>query len=85
MERRIDGLRYGEAFHLEGPAGRVQLPEGSLDWLDWDHRGRLVALRQGGVLVADMRADGVGEWQTLIDLRDDAPESRPTPPAAAAW
>jgi hypothetical protein len=85
LHRRIDGLKYREAFHLEGPSGRVPLADGRLDWLDWDQRGRLVALRDGSVAVAELRADGVGEWRTLIDLTGDVPERRVPPPEATRW
>jgi hypothetical protein len=85
LERRIEGYTYREAFRLEGPGGEVPLPAGSLAWLDWDHRGRLVALQEGRVLVAEVRPSGLGDWRTLIDLGGDVPESRATPPQATVW
>jgi hypothetical protein len=85
LHRRIDGLKYRETFHLEGPTGHLSLPDGRLDWVDWDQRGRVVALVDGKVLVAEVTAVGVGEWRTLIDLSGDVPELRTPPPEATRW
>lgn len=85
LERRLDGLKYRETFGVEGPAGPVPLPPGRIDWVDWDHRGRLVVLHSGGVRAAEVAMGGVGEPRTLIDLTADTPAPRQAPPRARSW
>lgn len=86
LERRLDGLTYRERFSLKGARGPVALPGPELEWLDWDHSGRLVALADGRVWAASVTNAGeVSAFAPLLDLRGDVPETREAPPAARAW
>jgi hypothetical protein len=49
LTRRIDKFTYREHFRIEGAAREPELPPGPLEWLDWDARGRLIALSGGRV------------------------------------
>ena len=70
-ERRIDRLTYRESFTLEGASAAVQLPPGPLEWLDWDHRNRLIALSGGRVWAADtcgiVTLDMITRRVTILD------------------
>jgi hypothetical protein len=83
--RRIDNLKYREHFQLEGAANELELPPGPLDWLDWDSRGRLIALSGGRIWAAELDGRTVGRFRELLDLRGDEPEHRSTPPGALVW
>lgn len=85
MERRVDNLRYRERFWLEGAANEPELPPGPVDWLDWDLRGRLIALAGGRVWVASVDRASVQRFAELLDLRSDEPEEREPPESARRW
>jgi hypothetical protein len=72
-------------FAVEGPSGPVPLPPGRIDWLDWDANGRLFALVDGTIQIADVTEDRVGAWRMLLDTRDDKPETRRSPESARVW
>lgn len=71
LERRIDGTRHREHFRIDGALSEVRLPPGPLDWLDWDTRGRAIALSGGRVWGAEVVEGGVGRFSELVDLRRD--------------
>jgi hypothetical protein len=83
--RRIDNMSYREAFAIEGALADPELPPGPLDWLDWDSRGRVVALSGGRVWAAEVDDGRVQRFRELLDLRDDKPEEREAPQAATRW
>jgi hypothetical protein len=85
LERRVDSLRYRERFWLEGAANEPDLPPGPLDWLDWDHRGRLIALAGGRVWAASVADGTVQRFTELLDVRADQPEERAPPDSARRW
>ncbi|MDB4906272.1 MAG: hypothetical protein JWO05_1056 [Gemmatimonadetes bacterium] len=85
LARRIDGFRYSESFALEDAPGAVELPPGPVDWMDWDYRGRLIALASGRVWVAQPMTGDTIRFQELIDLRDDRFEEREPPASARVW
>lgn len=85
LRRRIDNLSYREHFEVEGAPRPVALPPGPLDWLDWDTRGRLVALTGGRIWGAEVEGTNVGSFTELIDLRADKPETREPPAWATEW
>jgi len=74
MERRLDRFSYRERFQVHGVDAEPQLPPGPLEWLDWDSRGRIIALSGGRVWAAPVAGATVARFQELIDLRDDRPE-----------
>ncbi len=84
LTRRLDGLKYREAFLVTGMTGGGPDVRGA-DWVDWDRRGRLVVLRAGRVGVADVRDGKVGELRDLVDLTPDRPERRVAPDWARQW
>jgi hypothetical protein len=84
-ELRVVDLKAREWFAVEGPSGPVALPPGRLDWVDWDGHGRLILLVDGMVRVSRVDDHGVAAWTLLLDLRDDKPERRPSPPEAWKW
>jgi hypothetical protein len=83
--RRIDGLDYREQMFVEGATTEVEYPPGPLHWLDWDPRGRLVALSGGRIWAAEVANDTVARFAELIDLRGDEFEERSPPPDALRW
>jgi hypothetical protein len=85
LERRSDNLRYRERFWIEGAANEPGLPPGPIDWLDWDPRGRLIALAGGRVWAATVDDGSVQRFAELLDLRDDRPEEREAPESAYRW
>jgi hypothetical protein len=85
MHREVQGVRYRERFRVEGPQGEIALPEGRVDWVDWDSTGRLVVLVDGRVQVAAAGGSGIGDWKTLVDLTPDRPEARVPPRSATVW
>jgi len=85
LTRRIDRLSYRERFTVEGTAAEVSLPPGPLEWLDWDHRDRLIALSGGRVWVAETEGGVVSAFSELVDLRDDRFEERVAPDEAQRW
>jgi len=85
LTRRLDNLRYSEHFHVLGPAGSVAIALAKPSWLDWDHRGRLVALARGGLWVANVRRSGIGEFTRLLDLTKHRYQARPSPDWAKEW
>lgn len=85
LERRIDNLKYREHFRIEGAAYDPELPPGPLEWLDWDFRGRLIALSGGRVWAAVVTGDHIERFKELLDLRSDRPEQREPPPYARKW
>ena len=85
LERRMDSFRYRERFRIEGADREPELPPGPVDWVDWDRRGRLIAL-SGGRVWAAMVADGrVERFRELLDLRPDRFEEREPPAHARRW
>jgi len=84
MERRLDGLTYTERFSIAGKSLET-LPEGRVDWMDWDSQGRLLVLVSGQLLVAEMTRQGPGEFRVLEDFVSDRFEARESPPAAHTW
>ena len=85
LTRRLDNLKYREHFRVEGTEGDLALPPGPLDWLDWDPRGRLIALSGGRVWAAEVAGAAVDRFTELADFRDDKPEERPPPVEATRW
>lgn len=85
MERSIDATRYRERFSVEGARQPVELPPGPVSWVDWDARGRLVALAGGRVWAAAVEEGVVARFAMLLDLRDDRPERRAPPEHASRW
>jgi hypothetical protein len=85
LERRIDGLRYRERFRVEGTTKPVLPPAKNVDWVDWDHRGRLIVLGDGQVWAADIKHQNAEAFRLLADFRADKPEQREPPPAAQRW
>ena len=87
LERRIDNLSYRERFWVEGASAAVELPPGPLNWLDWDARGRLVALASGRVWAAEVDPERarVDRFRELLDLSEDSPEDRAPPEEATRW
>jgi len=85
ISRRLDNLKYREHFRVEGAAGDPELPPGPLEWLDWDPRGRLLALSGGRVWAAEVAENRVRRFAELLDLRGDKPEQRTAPSHATTW
>jgi hypothetical protein len=85
LERRLDRLKFREHFRIEGAEHEPELPPGPLDWLDWDSRGRVIALSGGRVWFAATSDNRVGRFKELLDLRDDRPEEREAPASAHRW
>ncbi len=85
LTRRLDKLRYREHFRVEGATADPELPPGPLEWLDWDARGRLIALSGGRVWAAVAAESRVGRFAELLDLRGDKPEVRAPPEEACEW
>jgi hypothetical protein len=85
LERRLDNLSYREHFRVEGATHEVELPPGPLHWLDWDARGRMIALSGGRVWTATATDGRVERFRELLDLRDDRPAEREAPPSARRW
>ena len=82
MTRRLDGFTYRELFRVDGPDGKVPLPSGRLDGVDWDRRGRLIVLRDGKVFAASVASF---DLQPLVDLTGDTPKPREAPEQARRW
>jgi len=85
ISRRLDNLKYREHFRVEGAAAEPELPPGPLEWLDWDSRGRLLALSGGRVWAAEVAENRVDRFTELLDLRGDKPEERTPPNHATKW
>jgi hypothetical protein len=85
IERRVDRFSYRERFRIEGAEREPEMPPGPIDWLDWDARGRLLALSGGRVWVSSVVERRVERFRELIDLRADAFEEREAPEAARRW
>ena len=77
--------RRQEHFRIEGAAHQPELPPGPLEWLDWDPRGRLIALSGGRVWAATVADGRVSRFGELLDLRGDRPEEREPPDHARRW
>ena len=85
MERRLDGLTYGESFSLTGGRTPWSYTGGRVEWMDWDSQGRLFVLTQGQLLVAEVTRTGVGKFHLLANFVDDRFEAREAPSAARSW
>jgi hypothetical protein len=84
LTRRLDGLKYRERFSITGANGAIPGLERA-DWVDWDHRGRLIVLRNGRVSAAEVREGRIGTLRELVDLTPDRPERRVAPDWARRW
>ena len=85
LERRLDGWRVSSRFRMEGTATQVEFPPGPVEWVDWDPRGRVVALAGGRVWAAGVEEGRVERFRELLDLRGDRPEPRAAPDSACRW
>ena len=85
MARRLDGLSYRESFSVEGLSGDVASELPGAEWLDWDHAGRLVLLRDGRLWVADPDRIEASGFRELQDFRDDTPVALESPATAKVW
>ena len=85
MSRRLDGLSYRETFGVVGVPGDIAPAILGAEWLDWDHTGRLVLLRDGRLWIADADRIGTTGFRELQDFRDDTPVARESPPEASVW
>ena len=85
LERRVDRYTSRASFRIEGVDRAPELPPGPMDWLDWDARGRLIALTGGRVWAAELTDGRVGRFRELLDLRPDRPEAREAPAEALRW
>jgi hypothetical protein len=85
LTRRLDNLKYREHFRVEGARSEPELPPGPLEWLDWDARGRLLALSGGRAWAAEMSEGRVSRFAELLDLRGHKPEERTPPEYATRW
>jgi hypothetical protein len=83
--RRIEGYASKETFQVEGARGPVPLALQRPSWVDWDQRGRLVALHGGGVWAAKVTRSEIGEFSRVADLTNHRFENRKTPPWALEW
>ncbi|HEX6850230.1 MAG TPA: hypothetical protein VF139_02400 [Candidatus Polarisedimenticolaceae bacterium] len=81
----LERLRYKERFEVEGPAGPIELPRKSVEWVDWDQRGRLVVLADGCVWAAEVTGKRAGRFARLVDLTDDRFETKEAPEWARRW
>ena len=85
LTRRLDKLKMREQFRIEGATSEPEMPPGPLDWLDWDSRGRMIALSGGRVWTASVDSGHVERFAELLDLRDDRFEDRRAPAMATRW
>ena len=84
LERSVARLRHHARFRITGADDEPELPPGPMDWMDWDQRGRIVALSGGRVWAADVSDGRVRRFAELLDLRGDEPEDREAPASATA-
>ena len=84
LERSLTRATYRTLFRIEGAADEAELPPGPMDWMDWDPRGRIIALSGGRVWAADVGEGRIRRFAELLDLRGDEPEDRETPASATA-
>jgi hypothetical protein len=84
LTRHLDGLKYRERFTVTGAGPSAPNLEHA-DWVDWDHRGRLIVLRNGRLAVANVHEGRVGALRELVDLTPDRPEPRVAPDYARRW
>lgn len=88
---RVEGvydseMELAESFRvLSSDDTPLPLPEGRVDWIDWDTRGRLVILVDGRVDVAAVRASSIGPFAMLADFSADEPRFEAAPRWAATW
>ena len=73
LERSVMRFTRQSRFRIHGAANEPELPPGPLDWLDWDSRGRIIALSGGRVWAAHVSDGRVPRFTELIDLRRDEP------------
>ena len=85
IERRLDRFSYRERFRIEGAENEPEMPPGPVDWVDWDARGRLLALAGGRVWVSSVAGRRVERFRELLDLRADEFEEREPPEVARRW
>jgi hypothetical protein len=85
MERRLDGLTYSERFSIRGSGQTFTLPNGRVEWVDWDSRGRAFVLAEGRLLVADVTSAGPGQFEVVEDFAAHSFEERESPATAARW
>ncbi|HET7462214.1 MAG TPA: hypothetical protein VFJ82_13240 [Longimicrobium sp.] len=84
-ERGVVGYHRVERFHVAARDGTPVLPLDGADWADWDFDGRLVVLRRGAVLVAEVAGEEVRPLHERIDLTADTFEPREPPASARRW
>ena len=88
---RVEGVhdlesKLAESFQLLTPDGTsLPLPEGRVDWVEWDARGRLAVLVDGRVDVAPVHTGRIGPFVTLADFSADQPHYVSAPRWAATW
>ncbi len=83
---RIHGeASFVERFRAERDDGAIALPDGRVDCVQWDARGRLVVLVDGRIDVATIHKGTVATFTTLVDFCDDAPIYEPTSRWATTW
>jgi hypothetical protein len=75
---------YFEEYVLINSGGtRIDLPK--VEWAAWDHRGRLLMARDGGLYVATRFSDDGVRDKLIEDFTPHRHESIPPPPSASKW
>jgi hypothetical protein len=76
-----DFTRFGGPYSVDYTVTAVNGTEHSLGeatWADWDHRGRLVAAREGQLCTWSASAG----WSVIEDFNNQEPDPRPAPESA---
>lgn len=86
MSRSLDRLEYTEKFRVTGSQNQVMIDVDGVSWADWDHRGRLVILKDGKLFIGHEDVVGVSfRIQELADFNPQVPQTKPAPAWATKW
>ena len=79
------GGPYVLRFRVRRDAATPWADLGRATWGNWDHRGRLVLARNGGLYHCELPATGDPHLRLIADFNDESPEPITPPPSAWTW
>ena len=78
-------LDFSNEFAVVSGEGKTVTSVERAGWVDWDHQGRLVFARDGGIFTGRIEPDGHLAEHQLADLNSSKPSPLAPPQWATKW